>query len=164
MATESSFDVVSNFDDQELTNALDQTRREVSTRYDLKDTNSEIIHEKEQIVLVSVSDFAIKNIRDIMESKLIKRGIPLKILSPGEIETAGGGKTRQTLKLQRGISQDLAREIIKDIRAEFPKIRAQIQGDAVRVIGKSRDELQGVINFLKKQDYPVALQFENYRG
>lgn len=164
MAAENSFDVVSQYDEQELTNALDQTRREVTTRYDLKDTKTEITHDpKKGITIITASDFTLKSVYDLLESKMIRRNLSLKILKPGEIEQASGGKVRQVIELQRGISQDLARDITKLIRDRYPKMKAQIQGDAVRVTGKSRDELQGVITLLRDKDYPVPLQFENYR-
>lgn len=163
MASEASFDCVSQFDEQELTNALDQARREISTRFDLKDTHTEITLDKQQLVIVTDSEFTMKSVRDVLESKMVRRNISLKILKAEEIENAAGGKVRQKFTLQRGISQELAKEITKQIKTAFPKIRTQIQGDAVRIFGKSRDELQDVIAFLRKQDYPVALQFENYR-
>lgn len=165
MAGESSFDVVSQFDEQELVNALDQTRREVTTRYDLKDTKTDIRYEaKKSITITTNSEFTLKSVRDVLESKLVRRNLSLKILKSGKIEPAAGGQVRQLLELQQGISQDLGREISKLIREQHPKVRPQIQGDAVRVVGKSRDDLQSVIATLKKQDYPVALQFINYRG
>jgi uncharacterized protein YajQ (UPF0234 family) len=164
MAAENSFDVVSQYDEQELTNALDQTRREVSTRYDLKDTKTEITHDpKKGITIITASEFTLKSVYDLLESKMVRRNLSLKILKPGEIEQASGSRVRQLIELQKGISQDLARDITKLIRDRYPKVKAQIQGDAVRVTGKSRDELQGVITLLRDKDYPVPLQFENYR-
>jgi cyclic-di-GMP-binding protein len=163
MAAESSFDVVSQYDEQELVNALDQTRREVSTRYDLKDTRTEITHDKKGITILTASEFTLKSVRDVLESKMVRRNLSLKILKPGKVEQASGGKVRQVLELQQGISQDLGREITKLIRDRFPKAKSQIQGDAVRVFSKSRDELQAIIALLKQQDYPVPLQFINYR-
>ncbi len=164
MAAENSFDVVSQFDEQELANALDQTRREVGQRYDLKDTKTEITHDKKGITILTDSEFTLKTVLDVLQSKMVKRNLSLKILKPGKIEPASGGKVRQTFELQQGISQDLGREITKLIRDNYPKVKAQIQGDAVRVTGKSRDELQAVIALLKGKDFPVALQFNNYRG
>jgi uncharacterized protein YajQ (UPF0234 family) len=164
MAAENSFDVVSQYDEQELVNALDQTRREVATRFDLKDTKTEIKHEKKSLVITTASDFTLKNVIDVLQSKMVKRGLALKVLKPGKVEPASGGMVRQTIELQQGISPDLAREISKLIRDTFPKVRTQIQGDAVRVVGKSRDELQQVIALLKGKEYPVPLQFINYRG
>jgi cyclic-di-GMP-binding protein len=164
MANDCSFDIVSQFEEQELVNALDQTRREVSTRYDLKDTKTEIAHAQEAITIVTDSTMTLKSVRDILETKAIRRGLSLKIFKVGKEETASGGKVRQVIELQQGLSQDLAKQISKQIRDAFPKVRPQIQGDAVRVTAKSRDELQAVIAFLKQKDYPVALQFINYRG
>ena len=166
MATaENSFDVVSQFDEQELVNAIDQTRREVTTRFDLKDTGTEITYEaKKSITILTNSEFTLKSVRDVLESKLVKRNLALKILKPGKIETASGNKVRQTIELQQGISTELGREISKLIRDNFPKARPQIQGDAVRVVAKSRDDLQAVIAYLKGKDFAVPLQFINYRG
>lgn len=165
MAAESSFDVVSQYDEQELVNAIDQTRREVTTRYDLKDTKTDIEYDKKKSITITTnSEFTLKNVRDVLESKMVKRGLSLKILKPGDIEQASGGSVRQHITLQEGISQDLARDISKHIRDKYPKVRPQIQGDAIRVTAKSRDELQAVITLLKGEDYPAPLQFINYRG
>lgn len=164
MAADSSFDIVSQFEEQELMNALDQTRREVQTRYDLKDTKTEILYNKETVTIVTENEFVLKSVRDILESKAIRRGLSLKIFKPGKEENAAGGRVRQVIQLQQGISQELAKSISKQVRDNFPKARPQVQGDAVRVTAKSRDELQAVIAFLKQKDYPVALQFINYRG
>lgn len=164
MANECSFDVVSQFEEQELVNALDQTRREVQTRFDLKDTKTEIVHSKDSITIVTDSSMSLKSVRDILESKAVRRGLSLKIFKIGKEESAAGGRVRQTIQLQQGISQELAKEIGKLIRDTHPKTKPQIQGDAIRVSAKSRDELQSVIATLKQKDYPVALQFINYRG
>jgi uncharacterized protein YajQ (UPF0234 family) len=164
MAAENSFDVVSQYDEQELMNALDQARREITQRFDLKDTKTEIKHDKKTLVITTASDFTLKSVVDVLQSKMVKRGLSLKILKPGKVETASGGMVRQTIELQEGITQDLAREISKYIRDNYPKARPQIQGDAVRVTAKSRDDLQAVIAYLKGKDFPVPLQFVNYRG
>ena len=164
MASESSFDIVSQFDEQELVNALDQTRREVQTRYDLKDTKTEIGYSKDTITITTESTLSLKSVRDILESKAVRRGLSLKVFKQGKEENASGGRVRQAIELQQGISQDLGKEITKAIRDTYPKVRPQIQGDAVRVTAKSRDELQAVITLLKQKDYPVPLQFINYRG
>lgn len=164
MAGDCSFDIVSQFDEQELVNAIDQTRREVLTRYDLKDTKTEIVHNKDNITFVTDSSLTLKNVRDILETKAVRRGLSLKIFKPGKEENAAGGKVRQVIQLQQGLSQELAKQISKQIRDEYPKVRPQIQGDAIRVVAKSRDELQAVIALLKQKDYPVALQYINYRG
>ena len=164
MAGDCSFDVVSQFEEQELVNALDQTRREVKTRYDLKDTKTELVHNKDNITIVTDGSLTLKNVRDILETKAVRRGLSLKIFKLGKEENAAGGRIRQVIELQQGLSQDLAKEISKHIREVYPKVRPQIQGDAVRVTAKSRDELQAVIALLKQKDYPVALQYINYRG
>jgi uncharacterized protein YajQ (UPF0234 family) len=164
MAGDCSFDIVSQFEEQELVNAVDQTRREVQTRYDLKDTKTEIALSKESVTILTDSSLTLRNVRDILESKAIRRGLSLKIFKPGKEENAAAGKVRQVIQLQQGISQELAKEISKAIRETYPKVRPQIQGDAVRVSAKSRDELQAVIALLKQKDYPVALQYINYRS
>ena len=164
MAGDCSFDIVSQFDEQELVNAIDQTRREVSTRFDLKDTKTEILHTKDTITIVTDSSLTLKSVRDILETKAIRRGLSLKIFNAGKEENAAGSKVRQVTQLQQGLSQDLAKQISKHIRDTYPKVRPQIQGDAIRVVAKSRDELQAVIALLKQKDYPVALQYINYRG
>ncbi len=164
MAADCSFDIVSQFDEQELVNALDQTRREVHTRFDLKDTKTEIAQAKDSITIVTDSSMTLKSVRDILETKAVRRQLSLKIFKPGNEENAAGGKVRQVIALQQGISQELAKDISKQIRDAFPKVRPQIQGDAIRVTAKNRDDLQAVIAFLKAKDFPVALQFINYRG
>ena len=164
MASDSSFDIVSQFEEQELVNAIDQTRREVQTRFDLKDTKTDIVQNKDNITIVTNSDMSLKSVRDILESKAVRRGLSLKIFKPGKEEQASGGRVRQVIQLQQGITQEMAKEISKAIRDTYPKVRPQIQGDAIRVTAKSRDELQAVIALLKQKDYPVALQFINYRG
>lgn len=163
MAGENSFDIVSEYDEQELVNALDQTRREVHTRFDLKDSHTDIAQEKKKLTITTASDMTLKSVLDVLESKMVRRGLSLKILKPGQVEPASGGKVRQSFDLQQGINQDLARDITKLIRERNPKVKTQIQGDAIRVSSKSRDELQTVIALLRDKDYPVPLQFENYR-
>ena len=162
---EFSFDVVSQFDRQELKNAVDQTVREVQTRYDLKDTRSEIALEKEAITINTASEMTLNTVKDILESKVIRRNLSLKILDYQKAEEASGGRVRQTIKLKEGLSDDLAKQITKSIRSDFKKVTPQIQGDAVRVSAKNKDDLQAVIQALKAKsdDYPVALQFTNYR-
>ena len=164
MAGDCSFDIVSQFDEQELVNTIDQTRREVQTRYDLKDTKTEITYSKDNVTILTDSTLTLKNVRDILESKAVRRNLSLKIFKPGKEEPAAGSRVRQTISLQQGISQELAKEINKYIRDNYPKVRPQIQGDAIRVTAKSRDELQAIIALLKQKDYSVALQFINYRG
>jgi len=163
MASDSSFDVVSEYDRQELVNAVDQAERELRTRYDLKDTKSEIRLEKTTIVLSAPAEMTLTSLRDLLESKMVRRNLSLKILKVGEVEPAAGGTVRQTVTLQQGIAQDLAKDITKLIRDSHPKAKAQVQGEAVRVTGKSKDELQSIIATLKAKDFPVPLQFTNYR-
>jgi uncharacterized protein YajQ (UPF0234 family) len=163
MAADSSFDVVSQFDRQELINAVDQTMREVTTRYDLKNTGSQVTLEKDTISLASDSEFTLQAVRELLLTKVARRGLSPKILDFGKVEPAARGTVRQSVKLRRGIEQDLARQISKLIRDRCPKLRPQIQGDAVRVSGSSKDQLQVAIKLLREQDYPVPLQFINFR-
>ena len=163
MAGDASFDVVSDFDEQELRNALDQVRREVGQRYDFKGVTVELTQTKEDVVLVTDDDHRAAAIKDLIESKAIRRDLSLKIFDWGKVEPAGGNKVRQVIKLRRGLTEDVAKRLTKLIRDEFPKVKSQIQGDAVRVSGKSKDELQKVIVRLRELDEPVPLQFQNYR-
>jgi cyclic-di-GMP-binding protein len=163
MASTSSFDIVSSFDRQELKNAVDQTQREMQQRYDLKDTKSTVELEEKTITINSASDYSLQAITDMLESKVIRRGLSLKILDYGEVQEASGGRVRQVITLKEGIPDDLAKQITKRIRDEFKKVTPQIQGDAVRVQSKNKDDLQAVIAAMKEADYPVALQFVNYR-
>ncbi len=163
MAAVSSFDVVSDFDPQEMKNALDQTLREIHARYDLKDTKTTIEATDSQLTINTDSEYTLGAVRDLFESKLIRRGLSLKILDYQKEEPASGGRVRQVVKLQKGIPEDLAKQISKRIRDDFKKVTPQIQGNAVRVQAKSKDDLQAVIQFLKAEEYPVALQFTNYR-
>jgi len=160
---DSSFDVVSDFEAQELVNALDQVRREVATRYDFKGSKVSLELGKEQITLIADDEFRANAVKDLVQTKAVRRGLSLKIFDWGRLEPASGGTVRQQIALRRGLTNEQAKEISKMIRERFPKVRPQVQGDAVRVVGKSKDELQGVIAFLRGLDYPVALQFENYR-
>lgn len=165
MASESTFDIVSEFDRQELLNAVDQTLRETRTRFDLKDSRSEIKTGEKDLTLTSDSDMHLQAIRDILESKAIRRGLSLKIFDYGEIEEAGGMRVRQVVALRQGIAEDLAKKIQKLIKENSPKVQARIQGDALRVGSKNKDDLQNVIRLLKERsdDFPVPLQFTNYR-
>jgi cyclic-di-GMP-binding protein len=164
MAGESSFDVVSEIDDQELRNALDQVRREVQQRYDFKGATVELTQASTELVLTADSEFRAKAVRDLVETKAVRRGLSLKIFDWGKIEPAGGDKIRQHITLRRGLNEDLGRKLSKLIRDEFPKVvHAQIQGDALRVSGKNKDDLQRVITRLRELDEPVPLQFTNYR-
>jgi uncharacterized protein YajQ (UPF0234 family) len=163
VAGEVSFDVVSDFDEQELRNALDQVRREVQQRYDFKGATVELTQEKDRIVLLTDSEMRATAVRDLIESKAVRRNLSLKIFQWGDVLPAGGNKVRQEIGLQRGLPDDLARKLVKQIRDEFPKVQPRIQGDAIRVASKSKDELQKVIVRLRELDEAVPLQFENYR-
>jgi len=163
MAGEVSFNVVSDFDEQELRNALDQVRREVGQRYDFKGVTVDLTQAKTELVLVTDDEYRAAAVKDLIESKAIRRNLSLKIFDWGKVEPAGGSKVRQEIKLRRGLTEDIGKRITKLIRDEFPKVKSQIQGDAVRVSGKSKDELQKVITRLRELDEPVPLQFQNYR-
>jgi uncharacterized protein YajQ (UPF0234 family) len=163
MAGDVSFDVVSDFDEQELRNALDQVRREVGQRFDFKGVTVDLEQAKEELVLVTDDEHRAAAIKDLIESKAIRRELSLKIFDWGKVEPAGGNKVRQQIKLRRGLGDEVAKRITKLIREEFPKVKSQIQGDAVRVSGKSKDELQKVMARLRELDEPVPLQFQNYR-
>lgn len=162
-ATASSFDIVSEFDYQELVNAVDQTRRELTTRFDLKDTKSEIELGETSLTIHTNSEFTLDAITTILQMKSSKRNLSLKIFDYGKIESASGNRVRQEIKLQKGIETELAKKIMKSIRDEFKKIQVAIQGESLRISAKSRDELQLVIQFVKQGDWPIALQFTNYR-
>jgi len=163
MAGDSSFDVVSDFDQQELVNALDQVRREIATRYDFKGSKVAFELGKEAITLNADDEYRAGTAKDLLETKAVRRGLSLKIFDWGRLESASGGTVRQEIRLKRGLTSDQAKELAKRIREAFPKTKPVIQGDAVRVSAKSKDELQTVIADLRALDYPVALQFTNYR-
>lgn len=163
MASTYSFDIVSDFDYQELVNAVDQTNRDIISRYDLKDTKTTVELGKETITINTDSEFTLDAVHTILQTKAAKRNLSLKIFDYGKVEAASGNRVRQEIKLKKGISQEIAKQISKLIRDEFKKVQASIQGDAVRVSAKDKDELQAVIQRLKQEDYPVALQFTNYR-
>jgi uncharacterized protein YajQ (UPF0234 family) len=158
-----SFDIVSRFDRQELKNAVDQAQREIQTRYDLKDTKTTIDLGESEITVLTASELSLQAVRDLFESKVIRRGLSLKILDYGKEEPASGGRVRQVIKLREGIQDELAKQIAKRIRDDFKKVTPQIQGDVIRVQGKNKDDLQAVIQALKGEEFPVALQFVNYR-
>ncbi len=163
MASTYSFDIVSSYDHQELKNAVDQARREVAQRYDLKDTKTTIDEEPKKLTINTNSETSLQAVTDMIESKFVRRGLSLKILDYGTVEPASGGRVRQIVTLKEGISEDLAKQINRRIKEEFKKVTSQIQGDSVRVQAKSKDDLQAVITAFKDADYPVALQFVNYR-
>jgi uncharacterized protein YajQ (UPF0234 family) len=166
MAKDCSFDVVSEFDKQELVNAVDQVKRDVSTRFDLKDSNSEIELEGHKSITITTGDeMKLRNIYDILQSKLVKRNLNIRILDPQPIENALGGRVRRVYNLKKGLNQELAKKIVADIKDSKIKVQASIQGDQIRISGKDKDNLQEVIKMLRaneeKYDYP--LQFTNYR-
>lgn len=166
MAKECSFDVVSEFDKQELVNAVDQTKRDLTSRFDLKNSNSDIELEADKAITITTSDdMKLRNILDILQTKLTKRNISIRILDAQPMENALGGNVRQVYKLKKGLTQELAKKVVSDIKDSKIKVQASIQGDQVRVTGKDKDDLQAVIKMLReneeKYDYP--LQFQNYR-
>jgi cyclic-di-GMP-binding protein len=163
MAQDYSFDVVSQFDRQELVNAINQAQREIATRYDFKDSGASIELGENEITLHGPSDFKLKAMIDVLQSKLIKRQLSLKIIKAGPVEPAAKGTVRQTLTLQQGIDDELARSLVKQIKLVSPKVQPRIQGEAIRVSSREKDLLQQVIQTLKAADTPVALQFINYR-
>jgi cyclic-di-GMP-binding protein len=163
MASTFSFDIVSDFDRQELVNALDQTNREIGSRYDLKDTQTTVELAEDKITIHTASEMTLDAVHDMLQSKAIKRNLSLKIFDYGKIESSSGNRIRQEVTLKKGISQEIAKQISKLIRDEFKKVQPSIQGDVVRVTAKDKDELQGVMQRLKQEELPVALQFTNYR-
>lgn len=163
MASNYSFDIVSDFDRQELVNAIEQTKREIKSRYDLKDTQTSVELGETTITIQTDSDFTLDAVNSLLQTKALKRNLSLKIFDYGKSESSSGNRVRQEITLRKGISAELAKKISKLIRDEFKKVQGSIQGDAVRVTAKSKDELQTVIQRLKQEDYPVALQFVNYR-
>ena len=163
MSGEVSFDVVSEFDAQELRNALDQVRRETIQRYDFRGATVDLQQGKDELVLVTDDEFRATAVKDLIQSKAVRRGLSLKVFDWGTVEQAGGNKVRQHIALRHGLPDELAKRIQKLIRDEFPKVKSQIQGDAVRVSSKSKDDLQRVIGRLRQLDEDVDLQFHNYR-
>jgi uncharacterized protein YajQ (UPF0234 family) len=164
MAAENSFDIVCKVNMQEVANALDQTRREVDTRYDLKGAKNEVTLDKTDIVVSTADEMKLKAVVDILQSKLHKRGVPLKALTYGDVEDAAGGTKRQRISLQQGIPIDKAKEIVRLIKDSKVKVQASIQEDKVRVAGKNRDDLQKIIGMVKEKDLGIAVSFDNYRS
>ena len=161
---ENTFDIVSKIDLQEVSNAIQQALKEIYTRFDLKDSKSKIEMEgKEAVVLQSIDEFKLKAVNDVFQQKLVKRGVPLKGLTYGPVETALGGTARQRITMQQGIPIEKARDIVKLIKNSKKKVQASIQGDLVRVSGKDRDTLQEIIAMLRQQDFGIDMQFTNYR-
>ncbi len=165
MASDNSFDIVSKVDLQEVSNAIQNALKEVHTRFDLKDIKSDIqIEGKDAIILTSVDEYKLKAVNDILQSKLVKRGVPIKALSYGVVEPAAGSSARQKITMQQGIPQEKAKEIVRVIKDSKKKAQASIQGDAVRVSSKDRDTLQEIIALLKGHDFGIDMQFTNYRS
>ncbi|MCE5168127.1 YajQ family cyclic di-GMP-binding protein [Paenibacillus profundus] len=158
-----SFDIVSNMDMQELNNSVKQAEREIETRYDFKGSKSSISLEKEDLVIASEDEYKLKSVIDILQSKMVKRGISLKNVEYGKLEPASGGSVRQRIKLKQGIEQDIAKKINILIRDSKLKVKSQILGDQIRVTGKNKDDLQEVMQLLRGADLPLDLQFTNYR-
>lgn len=166
MAKDCSFDIVSEFDRQELLNAVDQVKRDLTSRFDLKNSNSDIELDSDKSVTVTTSDdMKLRNIYDILQSKIVKRNLSIKILDPQPVENALGGNVRQVYNLRKGLTQELAKKIVADIKNSKLKVQASIQGEQVRVSGKDKDELQAVIKLLRENEdaYDYPLQFQNYR-
>ena len=163
---DNSFDIVSKIELPEVSNAVQQAMKEIQQRYDLKDSKSSIeLNEKDnKLILASKDEFSLRAVTDILQSKLVKRGVSLKGLTYGVITPAGGSTVRQEVTLQQGIATEKAKEIVKVIKDSKKKVQASIQGDCVRVAAKDRDELQGVIALLKGKDFGIDMQFTNYRS
>lgn len=164
MASNCSFDVVSEVNMQEVDNAVNQAKKELSQRYDFKGSKAEINLDKDEIKIIAEDEFRIRSIIDILQSKLVKRGVPLKSLDYGKIEPSAGGMDRQIIKIQRGISKEKGKEVVAAIKASKLKVQAQIMEDQVRVSGKSKDDLQAVIQMLREKDFGIELQFTNFRS
>jgi cyclic-di-GMP-binding protein len=165
MASDNSFDIVSKVDLQELSNAIQQALKEIHTRYDLKDSKSNIVTEEKdtKIVLSSADDFKLKAVTDILQGKMVKRGISLKALEYGPVEPAAGATVRQKITLQQGIAGEKAKEIVRVIKDSKLKVQAAIQGDTVRVTGKDRDTLQQVMALVRGKDLGIDVSFTNFR-
>ena len=162
---ENSFDIVSKIDLQEVSNAIQNALKEVHTRFDLKDSKSDIqLEGKDAIILSSQDEYKLKAVNDILQGKLVKRGVPLKGLTYGAVEAAAGSSARQKISMQQGIPIEKAREIVKVIKDSKKKVQASIQGDSVRVSGKDRDTLQEIIALLRGRDFGIDMQFTNYRN
>ena len=165
MPAESTFDLVSEFDRQELVNAVDQTQREVRTRYDLKDSKTDLALGEKELTITTDSEMHVAAVRDILETKTLRRNLSLKIFSYGPIEEIAGGRVRQVITLQQGIPEEVAKKLQKLIRDRFPKVQPRIHGETLRIGSKSKDELQSVIKLVKEHqdEFTVPLQFTNYR-
>jgi uncharacterized protein YajQ (UPF0234 family) len=163
MSSESFFDIASKMDMQELNNAINQAEKEITTRFDFKNSKSSISIEKDELVIISDDEFKLQNVLDILHSKMAKRGISLKNLEYEKVQPASSSTVRQKIKLKQGIDQDNAKKINILIRDSKLKVKSQIQGDQIRVTGKSKDDLQQIVQLLRKADLPLELQFLNFR-
>ena len=163
MAQQNSFDIVSEVDRAEITNAINQTVKEVRQRFDFKGSTATVALEANELILTAEDETKLRNMNDIFQQKLVRRGVPLKALSYGNVDPAGGGTVRQKVQVQQGIPQEKAKEVVRFIKDSKAKVQASIQGDIVRVSGKDRDTLQGVIAELKGKDFGINMQFSNYR-
>lgn len=163
MAQEFSFDVVSNADMQEVSNAVQQARKELTTRFDFKGSESEIELSGNEIVLVSDDEQKLRSVRDILEDKMVRRKVPIKALDYQKIEPASGSTVRQKVRIIEGIETEKAKAIVKALNSAKIKVQASIQGEQVRVAGKKKDDLQSAIDLLRKEDFGIPLQFVNYR-
>ncbi|WP_078548178.1 YajQ family cyclic di-GMP-binding protein [Litchfieldia alkalitelluris] len=163
MSKESSFDVVSKVDLPEVANAINIALKEIKTRYDFKGSKSDISLEKEELVLVSDDDYKLEQLKDVLVTKLIKRGVATKNIQYGKVENASGGTVRQKASLVQGIDKDNAKKINTIIKNSGLKVKSQIQDDQIRVTGKNRDDLQQIISAIREADLPIDVQFLNYR-
>ena len=161
---ENTFDIVSKINMEEVSNAIQQAVKELTTRFDLKDSKSNITLEKDAIVLQSIDDYKLKAVNEILQQKLVKRGVSLKGLTYSAVESALGGTARQKITMQQGIAIEKAKDIVKLIKDSKKKAQASIQGDLVRVSSKDRDSLQEIISLLRSKDFGIDLQFTNYRS
>ena len=164
MAKENSFDIVSKTDYAEITNALNQTAKEIGQRFDFKGSKATVELQDKDLLLAAEDETRLRNMNDILQSKLVKRGISLKALDYQKVEPAAGGTVRQVVKVQQGIPIEKAKEVVKFIKDSKLKVQASIQGETVRVSGKDRDTLQDVIAKLKARDFGIDMQFDNYRS
>ena len=162
-AKENSFDIVSQVDLQEVMNAVNQTRKELSQRFDFKNSKTELKLEEAEITILTEDDFHLRSIVDTLETRLLARKVPIKNLQFGTVEDAARGMVRQQVTIAQGIDADRARAIVKDIKQSKLKVQSSIQGDQVRVAGKNKDDLQAVMALLRENDYGTELQFRNYR-
>ena len=164
MAQQNSFDIVSQVDRAEVTNAIHQTMKEVGQRFDFKGSSARVVLEDKELVLSAEDETKLRNMNDILQQKLVRRGVPLKALSYGDPEPAAGGTVKQRAQIQQGIPQEKAKDIVKFIKDSKAKVQASIQGDTVRISGRDRDTLQQVIAGLKGRDFGIHMQFTNYRS